>query len=137
MEISASPNSFLGRAEEAEPHIRESLRLSPHDTFSYVWLMVLGSAKLVLGRDGEAVDWLKQSIETNRNFPSSHFFLAAAYAHLGRMEEARASVEAGLSFDPGFTIARARANPLSLNPTYLKQRERFYEGLRIAGAPEG
>ena len=26
---------------------------------------------------------------------------------------------------------------LSDNPTYLAQRERLYEGLRLAGAPEG
>jgi len=127
---------FLGHPEEVEPHVHESLRLSPQDTFSYVWLMVLGSAKFILGRDDEAVPWLRRSIDTNRNFPSSHFFLAAAYAYLGRMEYARASFEAGLAFDSGFTIERARSNPLSLNPIYLKQRERYYTGLRMAGVPE-
>ena len=67
----------------------------------------------------------------------AHFFLAAAFAPLDRMEEARAAVEAGLTFDPGFTIGRRRANPFSTSPAYLKQIERYYAGLRLAGAPEG
>jgi TolB-like protein len=127
----------LGRPEETEAHIREALRLSPHDTFAYVWLGTLGFASLNLGKDEEAIAWLGRSIETNRNFSVPHFFLAAAFAHLGRMVEARAAVEAGLTFDPGFTIGRRRANPFSTSPAYLKQIERYYAGLRLAGAPEG
>ena len=52
------------------------------------------------------------------------------------MEGARAAVEAGLTFDPRFTIGRRRANPFSTNPEYLKQIERYYAKLRMAGAPE-
>ena len=127
----------LGRPEETEPHIREALRLSPHDTFAYGWLGTLGMANFNLGKDEEAIVWLRRSIETNPNFSVTHFFLAAALAHLGRMEEARAAVEAGLTFDPSFTIGRRRANPFSTSPAYLKQIERYYAGLRMAGAPEG
>ena len=127
----------LGRPEETEAHIRDALRLSPHDTLAFIWLGTIGIANFNLGKDEEAVVWLKRSIETNRNYSVSHFFLAAALAHLGQMEEARAAVEAGLTFDPGFTIGRRRANPFSTSPAYLKQIERYYAGLRLAGAPEG
>jgi TolB-like protein len=130
-------NYCLGRPEETESHVREALRLSPHDTLAFVWLGTIGMANFNLGKDEEAIVWLKRSIETNRNYSVAHFFLAAALAHLGRMEEARAAVEAGLAFDPGFTIGRRRANPFSSNPAYLKQIERYYAGLRMAGAPEG
>lgn len=47
------------------------------------------------------------------------------------------AVELGLIFDPSFTIGRRRANPFSSNPAYLKQIERYYTGLHMAGAPEG
>jgi TolB-like protein/Flp pilus assembly protein TadD len=80
---------FLGRPEEVERHMLATLRLSPHDTFAYVCLMYLGLANLVLARDDEAVVWLRQSIEANRNNPRAHFLLAAAFAYLGRFEEAR------------------------------------------------
>ncbi len=127
----------LGRPEETEAYIREALRLSPHDTSAFIWLAGAGFARFSLGEDDAAIVWLRRSIETNRNYSVAHFFHAAALAHLGRVEEARVAVESGLIFDPSFTIARRRANPFSSNPAYLKQIERYYTGLHMAGAPEG
>jgi tetratricopeptide (TPR) repeat protein len=127
----------IGRAEETESHVLEALRLSPRDTFAYAWMSFAGHAKLYLGRDEEAVGWYRRSIESNRNFPLAHFFLAAALAQLGRMSEARTATEAGLALNPTFTIRRFRANASSDNPTYLAQRERVYDGMRKAGVPEG
>ena len=37
----------------------------------------------------------------------------------------------------GFTIARYRPFAPSDNPVYLAGRERIYEGMRMAGVPEG
>jgi len=67
----------------------------------------------------------------------THFFQAAAAALSGRAEEAKAAREAGLQLDPNFTVARFRNERRSQNPTFLAQRERIYEGLRLAGVPEG
>ena len=127
----------LGRAEETEAHIHEALRLSPRDIFAYRWMMVVGIAKFWLGADAEAVVWLRRSIEANRNFPFTHFLLAAVLASLGALDEARAAVQAGLSLDAGFTIRRYREGASSINPTYLARREHVYEGMRLAGVPEG
>jgi TolB-like protein/class 3 adenylate cyclase len=127
----------LGRAEETEAHIQEALRLSPRDTFAYRWMMVMGIAKFWLGADAEAVAWLRRSIEANRNFPFTHFFLAAVLASLSALDEARAAVQAGLSLDAGFTIRRYREGAPRINPTYLAGRERVIEGMRMAGVPEG
>ena len=127
---------FIGRAEETESHVLETLRLSPRDTSANGWMVMAGVAKLYLGRDEEAAVWLLRSIDTNRNHPTSHFFLAAAQAHLGRMSEAQAAAKAGLALNPTFTLRRFRASPFSDNPTYLMQRERVYDGMRKAGVPE-
>jgi len=127
----------LGRAEETEAHIHEALRLSPRDTFAYRWMMVMGITRFWLGADADAVAWLRRSIEANRNFPFTHFFLAAVLASLGALDEARASVQAGLSLDEGFTIRRYREGAPRINPTYLAGRERVCEGMRLAGVPEG
>jgi TolB-like protein/class 3 adenylate cyclase len=128
---------FIGRAAETEAHIHEALRLSPRDIFAFRWMLIVGLAKSQLDADAEAAAWMRRSIEANRNQPIGHFLLAAALAHLGMLGEARAAVRAGLVFDPGFTIHRFRASEPSDNPTYLAGRERFYEGLRMAGVPEG
>jgi TolB-like protein/class 3 adenylate cyclase len=127
---------LLGHAEDAEAHIQEALRLSPHDTFGYIWCSVAGSASLCLGKDEEAVTWLRRSIESNRNFPISHFYLAAALAHLGRLPEARSEAQAGLVLNPAFTLRRIRAEAMNVNPTAVSERERIIDGLRVAGVPE-
>ena len=128
---------FVGRAEETEGHILEALRLSPRDIYAYRWMLFLGIAKAQLGADAEAIDWLRRSIEANRNFPVAHFHLAEALALSGDLEQARISAQAGLALQPDFTLRRYRINALSDNPAYLAGRERSCRGMRLAGVPEG
>jgi tetratricopeptide (TPR) repeat protein len=128
---------FAGRAEETAAHILEALRLSPRDVYAYRWMLFVGIAEAQLGADGEAVVWLRRSIEANRNFPLAHFHLAEALALLGQLEEARDAAKAGLALQPDFTLRRYRENALSDNPAYLAGRERSCEGMRLAGVPEG
>ncbi|OMI09283.1 adenylate/guanylate cyclase domain-containing protein [Bradyrhizobium brasilense] len=128
---------LIGRSDETESHILEALRLSPRDTFAYWWMHLLGRAKMQHGADAEAVDWLRRSIEANRNFPLTHIHLAAALGLLGALDEARAAAKAGFALDPGFTIRRFRtAAKLNDNLTYLAGVERVCQGMRIAGVPE-
>ena len=124
---------FLGRGEETEAHIHEALRLSPRDIFAFRWMMWVGIAKVQLNADGEAVAWLRRSIEANRNVPLAHFYLAVALAQLGLLDEARATAQAGLRLDSGFTIRRFRAGAASDNPKFIAGRERMYEGMRWLG----
>ena len=100
-------------------------------------MMFAGFAKMLLRSDADAVAWLRRGIEANRNFPIAHLLLTAALALLGELEQARATAQAGLAGKPSFTIRTYRANAVSDNPTYLAGRERLYEGMRIAGVPEG
>jgi len=128
---------FMGRAAETESHIREAFRLSPRDIFSYIWMQTVGWSKILLGADAEAVGWLQRSIEANRNNPVVHFHLAGALALLGSLDEATAAAQAGLALNPNFTIRRWRDTKASDNPAYLAAQERIFEGLRLAGVPEG
>ena len=128
---------FLGRAAETEAHVVEAFRLSPRDIAAYQWMHIVGTAKLQLGADAEAVAWLQRSIDANRNFPLTHFVLAAALGLLGAMDEARATAKVGLALHPDFTIRRLRAVVYSDNATYLAGRERLCMGMRMAGVPEG
>ena len=63
--------------------------------------------------------------------------MAAHLVEVGRLDEARAEVQAGLALNPGFTIRRYRAGAQSDNPAFLKGRERIIEDMRKAGVPEG
>ena len=128
---------FTGRNEETEAHILEALRISPRDTYAFFWMLIVGFAKLGAGCDEEAVAWLNRSIGLNRGHPTPHCLLAAALASLGRIEEAREAARQGIDLSPSFTIARYRSSGFSGNPVYIAGRERMYEGMRLAGIPEG
>ena len=127
---------YTGRCEETDAHIQEAIRLSPRDTFAYTWMSIAGLAKLLLGSDEEAAILYRRSIEMNRNEPLAHFYLAAALAHVGRLAEARAALQAGLAIEPRFTIRGYQARLSSDHPTYLLQNGRVIAGLRKAGVPE-
>jgi TolB-like protein len=127
----------LGRAEEAEAHVMEAFRLSPRDNRAFSWMNIAGVAQSYLAADEAAVCWFRRSIETNRNVaPFVYFCLAAALAHLERIEEAQASVQAGLALDPNFTVSQYRAIAPTDSPTCLAQRERIIEGMHKAGLPD-
>jgi TolB-like protein/Flp pilus assembly protein TadD len=129
---------FIGRAEEAEAHIAEGLRLSPRDLDAYKWMGRGGLANIHLGRWEQAIAWYRRSIEANRNFPYIYFVLGAALVQLGRLDEACSATKAGLALNPTFTIDRFRATwtAMSDDPTYLSQFEPILEGMRKAEVPE-
>jgi hypothetical protein len=58
-------------------------------------------------------------------------------ALLGSIDQAKSAAKAGLALDPSFSLRRFRDSVASDNPNYLAGRERFYQGLRIAGVPDG
>jgi TolB-like protein/tetratricopeptide (TPR) repeat protein len=128
---------LLGRAEEAEADLTNAIRLSPRDPGLDRWHGLLGIADLFLGRLEPALGRLRKSVEMNPNLALTQFFLAAASALSGRPGEAKEARNAGLRLDPNFTVAKFRNEPRSENATFLAQRERIYEGLSLAGVPEG
>jgi TolB-like protein len=127
---------YLGRFAETEAHVAEALRLSPRDPLLFHWRYFVGSADLCLGRTVRAVSALRHSVELNSQWAFSHFVLASALGQAGLLAEAAEAADAGLRLAPRFTIARLRAQLVSTNAVYLAQRERLYEGLRVAGVPE-
>ena len=130
--------SLIGRAEETEAHIAEALRLSPRDTLAHIWMTYAGVAKLHLGSYEQAAACFRRSIEANRNYPTPYFLLAASLAQLGRLDEARSAVKAGLALNPSFAISRASSAwaAMSDHPAHLALGERVVEDMRKAGMPE-
>jgi TolB-like protein/class 3 adenylate cyclase len=126
-----------GQGAETEAHVNEAFRLSPRDIFAPYWGAIIGASKLQISADDEALDWFCRSIEANRTYPHTHFLAGAALALLGSPDHARAAATAGLTLVPSFTIRRYRDGAYTDNSTYLAKRERIYEGMRLAGVPEG
>jgi TolB-like protein/class 3 adenylate cyclase/Tfp pilus assembly protein PilF len=128
---------FDGHPEETESHELEALRVSPYDTEADVWVEYIALAKMHLGAYEEALAFFRRARELNPNYATGRFNMAADLVELGRLDEARAEVQAGLALNPGFTLRRYRDGAQSDNPVFLKGRARIIEDMRKAGVPEG
>ena len=129
---------YDGHPEETESHELEALRASPRDTDAYFWVGWMAEAKLYLGAYEDALNLCHRSIELNRNYPTARFtYCAAILVELGRLDEAKSEVKAGLALSPNFTLRRYRDAAQSDNPVFLKGRERIIQDIRKAGVPEG
>ena len=67
---------------------------------------------------------------------TSHVYLAAALALLGRDDDARSAARDGLALNPCFTIARAESAVPYQGFAYSAAYPVILEGLRNAGLPE-
>ena len=114
----------------------EALRLSPRDASLPSWCLHAGGAKVYLGKDEEALPWLRRSIDADRKSPLPRFYISVCLARLGRIDEAGEELRAGLAISPSFTIKRFRTGRRSDKAKFMTQLERVVEGLRMAGAPE-
>jgi tetratricopeptide (TPR) repeat protein len=127
--------SFLashGRLEEGLASAEKAIRLSPRDPFLWFYFTQLAVVHFQARRYEDVVEWTRRSIRGNPRFSYNRAILAAAYAHLGRLDEAQAEVEELLRVQPGFSLAFTRERSVS-DPEY---RDHYLEGLRKAGLKE-
>ncbi|PJG51726.1 guanylate cyclase [Bradyrhizobium forestalis] len=127
---------ILGQPEEAFGHVQKAIQISPRDPSLSMWQMFVGVANLHLGRDDEAVAWLRRSVDLNSRSSFGHLFLASALALAGQEAAARVEMAEFRRLNPDFTLSRFKAVEPSDRPAFLAQRQRVYEGLRRAGMPE-
>ena len=92
---------------------------------------------IALGADEEQRSRIVERTSTPiATFLCIEFFLAAALGQLGRLDEARSAVQAGIGTRSDLHHFRFRVGASSDNPTFLARRERLCEGMRKAGVPE-
>jgi tetratricopeptide (TPR) repeat protein len=131
---------YLGRAEPALGWFAKAEQFGPRDPGRWTWLDSRGHALILLGRDEEAIRYLRIALDANPNAVGTHAFLAAAYALIGRPDEARAALAQYDRSRPGQTVMNfRRVSPVPLrltSPQYQQQYERLKDGLRKAGMPE-
>lgn len=119
---------WAGQPDLAIEYVETSLRLSPRERMGQP-LTVMGIAYFLKRRFDEAASKLLLSIQNHPGFPNSYRTLAACYAHMGRLDEARA------------IVARLRTITPQVVPSDLpwrnpEHRELFLSGLRQAAGEE-
>ena len=83
------------------------------------------------------MEWSLRSVAANGEWLGAYWALAAAYAHLERLDEARATVAAIRERAPHLRVSSMIRNGSRFPEPYRSQRhERIVAGLRKAGLPE-
>ena len=125
--------AFVGESENAITEGRLAERSSPRDPERFYWYIGIMNPHFSEKRYEETAMAARQAIVLQSNFYGGHLILAAASAHCGRIEEAKAAMIETLKFAPRLTLKGVRRNPLYQSEEVL---ERLIEGLRISGCPE-
>jgi len=122
--ISGYLRLLAGDPDIAIEHIAASQRLSPRARIGWS-LVAIGAAHFLSRRFAEAVPNLLLAIQEDPNYPAPYRFLAATYAHMGRLEEARDIVVRLRAITP----ATVPPNPQFRKPEH---RDLLLSGLRLA-----
>jgi len=123
---------FVGEPAKAIEVLEANMRVDPFQPLMYStsWM---GQANYMLKRYGDAVRLLREFTSRRPNIQLPHLWLAAAYAQLGQLEEARKEAAEVLRINPGFTIEGWKRLAVFKDP---KDVDHNIDGLRKAGLPE-
>jgi TolB-like protein/Flp pilus assembly protein TadD len=98
-------NMLRGDPVKAEEYYSRAYRLSPGAPEASESLSGVGFSHFMRKDFAAAVEWLERSRTTLVDWPPTYWILTAAYAHLDRLDEARATLERLLTFAPHTTLA--------------------------------
>jgi adenylate cyclase len=123
--------SYVGRSARALEQLSHARQLDP--LHRPLWDFYIGRALLHVGQYEEAITWLERCARLAVTFGHWQRHMAAALAHLERLEEARAALQ-----DPTAMRAYASISEIRRDDSYIDGIEfnRLREGLREAGLPE-
>jgi adenylate cyclase len=113
-----------GQPDIAIAHVETSLRLSPRARVGTA-LAIIGEAHFLARRFDEAAPHLLLAIQEDPSLTVPYRYLAACYAHMGRLAEARVIV----------SRLRAISSVVIQDASFLRnaeQRELYLSGLRLA-----
>lgn len=123
---------FMGDYDGAIASHARFLQLSPGLAETFWSLNGIARAHLAAGRVEEALAWGLRGLAASEGVDFSHCIVAAAYAHLGRIDEAQAQLARAHAIWPDLTISS-----LLGRTGQPDGRDRvLVEGLRLAGLRE-
>src|SRR5258708_7337676 len=123
---------YAGEPARAIEILEANIRLDPFSPPFYS-LGLMGLANYMLQRHEEALRLFRECASRLPNLQWPHLWLAAAYAQLGQIEEARKEAAEVLRINPGFTIKGHKRILPYKDP---KDAEHRLDVLRKAGLPE-
>ena len=121
-----------GDARRAIDIIKDYVRLDPlHSPFASG---ILGFAHYMLKQYAQALPMLRDCVSRAPNIRSGHVWLAATYAQMGKLEQARAEAAEILRLDPTYTIGGVARQVAAFKNA--DDDKHYFDGLRKACLPE-
>jgi len=135
--VLCAANRHLGRPERAIEYADTAIRLSPRDPILFIFYLHKGLSYFALGKNADAIDWLRRVLAAAPGFVEATAWLAAALALDGQEIEARKALEQYLTAGRMKTMAQWKTRRQEADtPFYWAFRERLDEGIRKAGMPQ-
>jgi TolB-like protein len=119
--------AYSGQPQKSIELLQKAMRLNPYYPDWYLWY--LADAYDILRRPADVI----AAVQRMENPAEGCRLLAANFAHLGMLNEARAQAQILMRLHPEFTIARWRDRPPFRDNAIV---EHLVDGLRKAGLPE-
>jgi adenylate cyclase len=134
----------LGQFEKSVEYFDKAIRLSPRDPYLGSWYNGKSAGQINSKQYDQAIEGARRGIVITPTNSWTHFNLVAALALAGHEAEAHdalqnylASVPSGPKTMAAVTAAFAQCCGAFRAPRYLEAIDRYYDGLRKAGMPEG
>jgi tetratricopeptide (TPR) repeat protein len=122
--ISGLLRLYAGDLDRAIEHVEAAMRLSPRDRIGAP-LVVAALAQFFQRRYEDALSKLLLAIQENPGSPATYRILAACFAHMGRMPDAREAIAK-------LHLITPQVMPSALPWRIPEHRELLLSGLRLA-----
>jgi DNA-binding winged helix-turn-helix (wHTH) protein/tetratricopeptide (TPR) repeat protein len=125
---------MLGQFDKALAEFLQADRIEPDSRLRWSWDQGIGLIYLMQGQDQKAIDQLSRAMLEAPNAGHAAAYLAAAYALIGREQEARDALDHYMKLWPN--TALNNFGPMIGNAAFNNKMGRVLEGLRLAGLPQ-
>jgi tetratricopeptide (TPR) repeat protein len=122
------PKILSADTRQAKADAQWAMRLSPRDPYLGVFHVDVGDAEISLGHLDAAIDEYRKALDSGLHTFFVNTNLAAAYAHAGKMAEAKAALAEARRLNPAITVKWMKEHSPNLPVVF--------EGLGKAGLPQ-
>jgi DNA-binding SARP family transcriptional activator/tetratricopeptide (TPR) repeat protein len=131
--LSAVTQCYVGEPDAALARMDRYRELAPYDPYFSFFEGVYAIAYLLKSRYKQAAEVGRRLVKGHPEFSNGYKPLIAALGHLARFDDAKPYVAKLLELEPQFSVSHfGKTYPFRRD----SDRERYLEGLRLAGVPE-
>ncbi len=125
----------LGRTEDALATFKQADGFDTPAVSRWTWKIGIGWAYLMLGRNDEAVEWIKKSIAITPASGRPYLLLAAALQRAGHPDEAKAALAKGMALRPNSTALNVRPPDRNASPAFVEASVGIVQTMVDVGLP--